>query len=118
MGGRVDVINNKGCSRRFFEFSSSFRGLQSYSLEPTSPASSPSALPESPVKTVDSNGPFYGLLICVTGLSKEARKQVKDATERLGGQYSPHLHPHCTHLVVQISFILCRFCFLNWDCNV
>ncbi|KAL2548294.1 BRCT domain-containing DNA repair protein [Forsythia ovata] len=70
MGGRVEVINNKGCSRRFLEFSSSFRGLQSYSLEPTSPASSPSALLESPVKTVDSNGPFSGLVICVTGLSK------------------------------------------------
>lgn len=33
----------------------------------------------------------------------EARKQVMDATERLGGQYSPNLHPQCTHLVVQIS---------------
>lgn len=46
-------------------------------------------------------GPFSGLTICVTGLSKEARKQVKDATERLGGHYSPNLHPQCTHLVVQ-----------------
>lgn len=27
-----------------------------------------------------------------------------EATERLGGQYSPNLHPQCTHLVVQISF--------------
>ncbi|KAI3682093.1 hypothetical protein L2E82_50125 [Cichorium intybus] len=34
----------------------------------------------------------------------QARKQVMDATERLGGQFSPHLHPKCTHLVVQISF--------------
>lgn len=33
----------------------------------------------------------------------EARKQVMVATERLGGQYSPNLHPQCTHLVVQIS---------------
>nr|GFC69575.1 hypothetical protein [Tanacetum cinerariifolium] len=32
-----------------------------------------------------------------------ARKQVMEATERLGGQYSPHLHPRCTHLVVQSS---------------
>ncbi|CBI20742.3 unnamed protein product, partial [Vitis vinifera] len=53
-----------------------------------------------------SNGPFSGLVICVTGLSKEARKQVMDAAERLGGQYSPNLHPQCTHLVVQISFNL------------
>ena len=35
----------------------------------------------------------------------EARKQVMEATGRLGGQYSPHLHPQCTHLVVQISFL-------------
>lgn len=35
----------------------------------------------------------------------EARKQVMEATEKLGGQYSPHLHPQCTHLVVQISFL-------------
>ncbi|XP_060963292.1 uncharacterized protein LOC133032805 isoform X4 [Cannabis sativa] len=40
-------------------------------------------------------------LFCYTGLSKEARNQVKEATERLGGQYSPNLHPQCTHLVVQ-----------------
>ena len=34
----------------------------------------------------------------------EARVQVKEATERLGGEYSGSLHPKCTHLVVQISF--------------
>ncbi|XP_021277590.1 uncharacterized protein LOC110411661 isoform X2 [Herrania umbratica] len=51
--------------------------------------------------TVRSTGPFSGLVICVTGLSKEARKQVMEATERLGAQYSPSLHPQCTHLVVQ-----------------
>ncbi|OEL32950.1 hypothetical protein BAE44_0006031 [Dichanthelium oligosanthes] len=50
------------------------------------------------------DGPFAGLTICVTGLSKEARAQVKEATERLGGEYSGSLHPKCTHLVVQISF--------------
>lgn len=42
----------------------------------------------------------------------ETRKQVKEATERLGGQYSTHLHARCTHLVVQISFILWRFYWL------
>lgn len=36
----------------------------------------------------------------------EARNQVMEATERLGGQYSGTLHPKCTHLVVQISFSL------------
>ncbi|KAE8667063.1 3beta-hydroxysteroid-dehydrogenase/decarboxylase isoform 1 [Hibiscus syriacus] len=55
--------------------------------------------------TVRSTGPFSGLVICVTGLSKEGRKQVMEATERLGGQYSTSLHPQCTHLVVQISFL-------------
>ncbi|XP_024517233.1 uncharacterized protein LOC112341415 [Selaginella moellendorffii] len=48
-------------------------------------------------------GPFSGLTICVTGLSKEARKQVQITTERLGGSYSPDLHSGCTHLVVQRS---------------
>lgn len=37
-------------------------------------------------------------------LVAEARVQVKEATERLGGEYSGSLHPKCTHLVVQISF--------------
>ncbi|KAG0597489.1 hypothetical protein M758_UG343500 [Ceratodon purpureus] len=45
--------------------------------------------------------PFAGLVICVTGLSKEARKQVQMMTERMGGEYSPDLHVNCTHLVVQ-----------------
>ncbi|KAK1420854.1 hypothetical protein QVD17_22765 [Tagetes erecta] len=51
-----------------------------------------------PPRSSTSNAAFSGLLICVTGLSKEARKQVRDATERLGGQFSPHFHPQCTHL--------------------
>ncbi|CAN1786724.1 hypothetical protein LINPERHAP1_LOCUS17346 [Linum perenne] len=92
MAGRVQqqVIDTKGCSRLFLAFSSSnsssismpsFRGLQS-SFDSSLPVGSQSATP-----------PFAALTICVTGLSKEARKQVKDATERLGGQYSPNLHP-------------------------
>ncbi|OVA04234.1 BRCT domain [Macleaya cordata] len=98
-GGRVEVINSKGCSKLILEFSSSlpsFRSLKSF--EPMSPASSVGSK-----AMVGSSGPFSGLVICVTGLSKEARKQVQAATERLGGQYSPNLHPQCTHLVVQIS---------------
>ncbi|CAA2956482.1 Hypothetical predicted protein [Olea europaea subsp. europaea] len=101
--GRVEVIASKGCSRLFRDFSSSFRSLQSFSLEPTSPTSSAPEVLEYPVKSMKSNSPFSGLVICVTGLSIEARKQVKKATEKLGGQYSPHLHPQCTHLVVQSS---------------
>ncbi|KAL4333334.1 hypothetical protein GQ457_07G039280 [Hibiscus cannabinus] len=110
MGGlnNVEVINSKGCSRLFVGFSSpvpSFRIFQSF--EPMSPAPTTS-LPCEPV-TVRSTGPFSGLVICVTGLSKEARKQVMEATERLGGQYSTSLHPQCTHLVVQISFLITLF---------
>ncbi|KAI3701782.1 hypothetical protein L6452_27120 [Arctium lappa] len=90
--GGAKVITRKACSRLLVDItcrfgSSSFRGLQS-SMSPA---------------TSSSNSPFSGLVICVTGLSKEARKQVMDATDRLGGEYSPHLHPRCTHLVVQIS---------------
>ncbi|GMI81361.1 hypothetical protein like AT2G26270 [Hibiscus trionum] len=106
MGGlnKVEVINSRGCSRLFVGFTSSvpsFRNFQS--LEPMSPA--PTSLGSEPL-TDRSPGPFSGLVICVTGLSKEARKQVMEATERLGGQYSTCLHPQCTHLVVQISFLI------------
>ncbi|XP_044479540.1 uncharacterized protein LOC123206417 isoform X1 [Mangifera indica] len=100
-GGRVEVISSKGCSRLFVGLSSSvpsFRGVQSFEAV-TSTASS-SVASESLLQ-LPSNAPFSGLVICVTGLSKEARKQVMEATERLGGQYSPDLHPQCTHLVVQ-----------------
>ncbi|KAG2675535.1 hypothetical protein I3760_12G008200 [Carya illinoinensis] len=45
---------------------------------------------------------FASLVICVT----ETRKQVMEATQRLGGQYSPNLHPQCTHLVVQFEHAL------------
>ncbi|KAG4144472.1 hypothetical protein ERO13_D05G039300v2 [Gossypium hirsutum] len=99
MGGvnKVEVINSKGCSKLFVGFSSSVPSFRSFqSFEPMSPAST--SLGSEPVR---STGPFSGFVICVTGLSKEARKQVMEATERLGGQYSTSLHPQCTHLVVQ-----------------
>ncbi|XP_023522026.1 uncharacterized protein LOC111806132 isoform X2 [Cucurbita pepo subsp. pepo] len=98
-GGTVDVVSSKGCSRLLFGFSSplsSLGGLQQ--LDSMSLASSSSRSESVKASLI---GPFTGLVICVTGLSKEARKQVKEATERLGGQYSPNLHPQCTHLVVQ-----------------
>ncbi|CAK7352742.1 unnamed protein product [Dovyalis caffra] len=95
-GGRVQVIDSRGCSRLFVGISasvSSFRGLQSF--EPMSPTAS--SVGSGPV-AVRSHGPFTGLVICVTGLSKakqvgvqvwnssyaEARKQVMEAAERLG----------------------------------
>ncbi|GMI92624.1 hypothetical protein like AT2G26270 [Hibiscus trionum] len=110
MGGlnKVEVINSKGCSRLFDGFSSSVPSFRSFqSFEPMSPAPTAS-LGHEPL-TVRPTGPFSGLVICVTGLSKEARKQVMEATERLGGQYSTSLHPQCTHLVVQISFLITFF---------
>ncbi|KAK8513693.1 hypothetical protein V6N13_002421 [Hibiscus sabdariffa] len=84
MGGlnKVEVINSKGCSRLFVGFSSSVPSFRSFqSLEPMSPA--PTSLGSQPL-TDRSPAPFSGLVICVTGLSKEARKQVMEATERLG----------------------------------
>ncbi|XP_058723046.1 uncharacterized protein LOC131594856 [Vicia villosa] len=96
--GRVDIVSGKGCSRLFSSSFTSIRGLPP--LDQMSPVSS------SP--QVSSTAPFAGLVICVTGLSKEARNQVKEATERLGGLYSPNLHPQCTHLVVQ-NFGGCKF---------
>ncbi|RID66452.1 hypothetical protein BRARA_D01591 [Brassica rapa] len=77
----VGLIDSKGCSKLF---------PVSQSPPPPLPMSQP-------------NGPFSSLVICVTGLSKEARTQVKEATVRLGGEYSPHLHLQCTHLVVHSS---------------
>lgn len=91
-GGReVEVINSKGCSRLLVNsISPSVKliGLSHDSASVSSFCTRP-------------NAPFTDLVICVTGLSKDARKQVMDATRRLGGEYSPDLHPKCTHLVVQ-----------------
>ncbi|OMO86446.1 hypothetical protein COLO4_21162 [Corchorus olitorius] len=71
MGGlnRVEVINSKGCSRLFVGFSASVPSFRSFqSFEPMSPAST--SLGSDP-STVRSTGPFSGLVICVTGLSKD-----------------------------------------------
>ncbi|XP_054818856.1 uncharacterized protein LOC129318227 isoform X3 [Prosopis cineraria] len=97
-GGRVEVVSSKGCSGLFSPSLPLVRGLHLQPLEPMTPVSS---FHGSEPMEGRSSAPFAGLVICVTGLSKEARKQVMEATERLGGQYSPHLHPQCTHLVVQ-----------------
>ncbi|CAH9122200.1 unnamed protein product [Cuscuta epithymum] len=104
--GRAEVFSSKGCSRVSVDISSSFRGLQSHSSKPQltmHPSSASTDVIESR-EEARSVGPFSGLIICVTGLSKEVRMQVMKATEELGGKYSPHLHSKCTHLVVQISF--------------
>ncbi|KAJ4844829.1 hypothetical protein Tsubulata_020570 [Turnera subulata] len=67
-GGGVQVIDSRGCSRLFMGLPSSmpsFRGLHSF--EPASPTATSSAGSESLAR---SHGPFAGLVICVTGLSK------------------------------------------------
>jgi len=51
------------------------------------------------------------VLFSAVGDFAEARNQVMEATERLGGLYSPNLHPQCTHLVVQISFSALNYTF-------
>ncbi|PPD77218.1 hypothetical protein GOBAR_DD25853 [Gossypium barbadense] len=89
MGGlnnnRVEVVNRKGCSKLFIGSSPSF--------EP---------MPLSPVASSLGSEP-------VTVRSTEARKQVMEATERLGGQYSPSLHPQCTHLVMDVMMMMITF---------
>ncbi|CAM0951520.1 unnamed protein product [Alopecurus aequalis] len=87
----VEVIASRGCSRLLLP------GMQSSSASAAS--SSVSASVSRAAARRPPGGPFAGLVICVTGLSKEARGQVKEAAERLGGEYSGSLHPKCTHLV-------------------
>lgn len=91
--GISEVITSNGCSKMYSDINCTLNTNSSRDLHLQPPR--PSLLRST------SNSPFSGLVICVTGLSKEARKQVMHATERLGGQFSSHLHPKCTHLVVQ-----------------
>ncbi|KAL4571160.1 hypothetical protein LXL04_017911 [Taraxacum kok-saghyz] len=100
--GIAEVISSNGCSKMYSDINCTFDTNSSKDLQ----------LPRCSLHRSSSNSPFSGLVICVTGLSKEARKQVTDATERLGGQFSPHLNPKCTHLVVQISFSTLRYIVL------
>ncbi|KAH9804968.1 brct domain-containing DNA repair protein-related [Citrus sinensis] len=91
-GGRVEVVSSKGCSRLFLGSVPSLRRLRGgvQSFESMSPASSSLASDS----VLPSNAPFSGLVICVTGLSKEARKQVMEATERLGGHFGGRKFEH------------------------
>ncbi|RRT38835.1 hypothetical protein BHE74_00010148 [Ensete ventricosum] len=66
-GGSVEVVSSKGCSRLFVgssTFLPSANSLRFMSM--MSPASSSLSEPTVPLV----NGPFAGLVICVTGLSK------------------------------------------------
>lgn len=89
----TEVITSKSCSKMYSDINCTLGTNSSTDLQPPRPS----------LHRSTSNSPFSGLVICVTGLSKDARKQVMDATERLGGQFSPNLHSKCTHLVVQSS---------------
>ncbi|KAI4379613.1 hypothetical protein MLD38_005889 [Melastoma candidum] len=96
---KVEVISSKGCSKLLVGFTSAMPSIRGFQMDT---AASPAVSSSGSQSGLGSNdAPFSGLVICVTGLSKEARKQVMEATERLGGNYSPDLHPQCTHLVVQ-----------------
>ncbi|XP_039127734.1 uncharacterized protein LOC120263822 isoform X2 [Dioscorea cayenensis subsp. rotundata] len=97
-GSRVEVIESRRCSRLFVGSSTPGRSPNNRKSNTKMALTSPAHQQSSASGGL---GPFTGLVICVTGLSKEARNQVMAATERLGGQYSASLHPHCTHLVVQ-----------------
>ncbi|PAN12621.1 hypothetical protein PAHAL_2G278600 [Panicum hallii] len=93
----VEVVASRGCARLVLP------GMHHHNPSSAASVASSSAsrggAAAAAAAAVD--GPFSGLVICVTGLSKEARAQVKEAAERLGGEYSGSLHPKCTHLVVQ-----------------
>lgn len=95
----VEVVSSRGCGRLVLP------GMHHNPSSAVSVASSSASRGAAAVAGAGvaalADGPFAGLVICVTGLSKEARAQVKEATERLGGEYSGCLHPKCTHLVVQ-----------------
>ncbi|KAF0913981.1 hypothetical protein E2562_025392 [Oryza meyeriana var. granulata] len=87
----VEVIVSRGCSRLVLP------GMQSSSVSAASSSFSRGeggAAAATTARRPLPDGPFAGLVICVTGLSKEARTQVKEATERMGGEYSGSLHPN------------------------
>ncbi|XP_066390303.1 uncharacterized protein [Miscanthus floridulus] len=95
----VEVVASRGCARLVIP--GMHHNPSSAASVSSSAASRGAAAGAGAAAAACADGPFAGLVICVTGLSKEARVQVKEATERLGGEYSGSLHPKCTHLVVQ-----------------
>ncbi|GLJ11043.1 hypothetical protein SUGI_0141190 [Cryptomeria japonica] len=91
---RDQLVVSIGCSRLGAALSSPksfFGGVKKSSSVPMSPAMTSSV--GGHIHQLQCAGPFSGFIICVTGLSKEARNQVQAATERMGGHYSPDLHP-------------------------
>ncbi|GAA0159016.1 hypothetical protein LIER_15901 [Lithospermum erythrorhizon] len=79
-GFGVEVISSKGCSRMFNgRINNQLGNVESISCN-------------------GKNGPFSGLVICVTGLSKDTRKQVMDATESFHGSKFEHASKHGSKL--------------------
>lgn len=66
--GFVEVISSKGCSKLMVGFSNSIPSFRSLQSSESNMSSAPSLGGFRPI--VQSNGPFSGLVICVTGLSK------------------------------------------------
>lgn len=62
--GRVEVVNSGGCSRLFPGFASSISSINSFRFNPLMSPAEEAIADSVPV------GPFTGLIICVTGLSK------------------------------------------------
>ncbi|KAH9691354.1 transcription coactivator [Citrus sinensis] len=50
--------------------------------------------------------PFSGLMICVTRIPADERKEMEKLIVQNGGKYSPELTKKCTHLICDISFTL------------
>ncbi|KAJ0085046.1 hypothetical protein Patl1_08273 [Pistacia atlantica] len=48
--------------------------------------------------------PFSGLMICVTRIPADKRKEIEKLIIQNGGKYSPELTKKCTHLICDISF--------------
>ncbi|KAH9757180.1 transcription coactivator [Citrus sinensis] len=55
--------------------------------------------------------PFSGLMICVTRIPADERKEMEKLIVQNGGKYSPELTKKCTHLICDISFTIY---FLNF----
>ncbi|TQE05233.1 hypothetical protein C1H46_009212 [Malus baccata] len=91
-GGRVEVVKSNGCSWLSVGLPSPLPS--SKALQPFEPASPAVSSIGSEAVARSGGGPFAGLVICVTGLSKEARKQVKEATERLSGHFGGRKFEH------------------------
>ncbi|KAF7140314.1 hypothetical protein RHSIM_Rhsim06G0092200 [Rhododendron simsii] len=99
---RVEAVNSKGCTRLFgdISFSSSFRSMRSFESM-SSPASTSSVLSETLVAVeAKSTGPFSGLVICVTGLSKVRLSESLYSVEGIGENVVMQGHARQSHMAM------------------